>query len=196
MYSEECRSSTPITSLNSPAGSVAPTKHRLLGQVLRGHRRQTFFTISLILLAGVLIIPLAVGASDQMLRESKTNTTLDATNNLETKLMANPANESKYSKATPDPSTSSTSSQTTVTVNGQPVEVPSNGSYSKTIIDNNGRTEIDVDSSHHHTSSSVSSASGSESTMSPPESNSASSQSSSSVKININSHSSSGSSGD
>jgi len=47
---------------------------------------------------------------------------------------------------------SSNSSQTNVTVNGQSIQVPENGTYSKTTDDNNGHTEVRVESSHSSSS--------------------------------------------
>jgi len=52
-----------------------------------------------------------------------------------------------------DSSSNKSYSQTTITVNGQQVEVPANGSYSKTTNDSSGHTEINVESSQGSNSS-------------------------------------------
>ena len=66
-------------------------------------------------------------------------------------------------------------STTNVTVNGQRVDVPANGSYSQTIEDGNSRTEIRTESNHSNTTTG----------------NGSSSSNNSSVNINISSGSSS-----
>jgi hypothetical protein len=84
--------------------------------------------------------------------------------------------EQPASQQTPGNTSNTNNSTTNVTVNGQQVPVPENGTYSKTTEDGNSRTEIKVESKRSSTS------------------DDSSSSNSSSVHLNVHSESSSSSS--
>jgi hypothetical protein len=150
---------------------------------LRNHRKTAALT-TLSVLATSIVVPYAVHASSG--GQTPAASTADTTT---VKATTKAAPVSQPADSTEDtiqaqPS-GENSSRTSVTVNGQAVDVPANGTYSKTTTDGNSQTRVNVDSSHKQTSS-----------VGPGQSGSVSNQSSSSVNVNVNSSSSSESSDD
>lgn len=134
----------------------------------------TFMTVAVALPFAVQAATNNSSANDNHTNSRQTNTTINA----ETKPMPNqPDNASGQTKSQ---SSDGSSATTQVTVNGEIIEVPANGSYSKTTIAPGSETKVNVESSQQSSST----GSG----------GSTSDQSSSNIKLNVHSESNSSSS--
>jgi hypothetical protein len=151
----------------------AQVRRQALGAYVSQHRKiAAAVTISVI--ATAAIVPFATQASDQDGAQGRTQDSQSA-GNADKMPDLDATDKSDAGKKTGG-SQSTNSHSTDVTVNGQSIDVPENGTYDKTIEDGDSRTDVHVDSSQS------SSTDGS------------SSHSSSSVKLNVSSESRSSSS--
>jgi len=124
---------------------------------VQSHRKVVAIA-TIVTVAAAFITPIAIqAASNDMVTTMQQDN--QASEQAETKAESLPPSEqepqeSRQSTQTQsDEGATSNRSETNVTVNGERVEVPENGSYSKTIKDGNSRTNINVESNHSSTSS-------------------------------------------
>jgi hypothetical protein len=127
---------------------------------IRGHRLLVAVP-SVALLAAVAVIPYVSASSHDEAASIRSQQASDSQSQSKNRLDS--PKEPAMSETDETPSTNHSSSQTSVTVNGQSVDVPANGSYHNVSQDANGRTEVTVqssqsssgDASHNSSSSSV-----------------------------------------
>jgi hypothetical protein len=174
--------------MESPGGNETSRQDNRLRAFAHQHRMAvTVATISIVSIAAIAPVIVQAARKGEPASTQPAASTQQGPKNAAEMQNNSSQNESHKTTVKVDNSTSSNSdnpntnqSNTNVTVNGQSVEVPANGSYHKTIEDNNGRTEIHVDSKH--------SSSG--------DNNGQSSSNNSSVNLNVQSESHSESSSD
>jgi hypothetical protein len=128
------------------------TRPSLTAYIRRHRKVAAAATVSV--LAATIIVPYAAGAMSQ---DGTQNSTRASQSEGNANSVPNPDKEKQeraqeQSNNGSSSGTSTNKSDTNITVNGQSIEVPENGSYNKTIQDGNSRTDIKVESNHNSTS--------------------------------------------
>ena len=157
MYSDNSPSK-PTEGSSESVASSKPIYNRPVEAALKNHRKMAAI-VTLSVLATAIVIPYSVRASINTSSEANSkNSNLNVHATSESKSMVQPQDSTQHiqqPKAAPSGDTNSNASKTTVTVNGQTIEVPANGIYDKTTTDGNGQTQVQVNSSHHRQGAAV-----------------------------------------
>jgi hypothetical protein len=138
------------TEIDQPNGSAKQKA------TIRGHR-SALPIIGLLIVSIAVIAPYVATSSVNKAHNSEAGQpTAQSSSSSEPTPTTNQQQEGTMQRTSGD---ASNKSQTTVTVNGKAIEVPANGSYSKTTDDSSGHTEINVESSNSGNDSSSSNSS-------------------------------------
>lgn len=113
----------------------------------RGHHRTTLIIAAVSTLSLATITPYLATSGFQQSNIAELDKSAIEQHQPTTKALDIGQQEQGIMQQTTDSNLNAKQGQTTVVVNGQQIEVPSNGSYSKTLDDSSGRTDITVESS-------------------------------------------------
>ena len=114
------------------------------------------FLVALVTVFAVLRIVKADGMSNAVKSDAVTKTTVETTSGTDpatVEILPQAVAEGDQQAMTTQENEGQSSTQTNVTVNGQKVDVPQNGSVSKTIQSDDGKTTVNITSSSNSTTS-------------------------------------------